>query len=172
MGSTIHPSTHFPLKDGRAAPTAALMSRGAAWNGHRDWSRWSRTPQPAVNKRRKSGANQSKSHMRQENKAQVRGAWQEACVCATSKHQSKRTAKSCQGEEKRGGEREPGSGTFHENLGEALLLADHALVRSVIRQVALVDGERPLGAHAFKHVPGEGERERGREREREREVGS
>lgn len=44
--------------------------------------------------------------------------------------------------------------TFDKNLGEALLLPDHALVRCVIRQVALVDSECPLVAHAFKHIPG------------------
>lgn len=48
------------------------------------------------------------------------------------------------------------SRTFDKNLGEALLFPDHALVRRVIRQVALVDGERPLVAHALKHVPGWG----------------
>lgn len=46
--------------------------------------------------------------------------------------------------------------TFNKNLGEAFLLADHALVRRVIRQVALVDGECPLVANAFKDVPGWG----------------
>lgn len=52
--------------------------------------------------------------------------------------------------------------TFNKNLREALLLADHALVRRVIRQVALVDSERPLVAHAFKHIPGRGRRGGGR----------
>lgn len=46
------------------------------------------------------------------------------------------------------------SQTFDENLGEGLLLPHHALVRCVIRLVALVDSERPLVAHAFKHIPG------------------
>lgn len=76
--------------------------------------------------------------------------------------------------------------TFDKNLGEALLLPDHALVRCVIRQVALVDSECPLVAHAFKHIPGyargrwgkiiqggtkdktRGKRERDNERKKER----
>lgn len=44
--------------------------------------------------------------------------------------------------------------TFDKNLREALLLPDHALVCCVIRQVALIDSECPLVAHALKHIPG------------------
>lgn len=43
--------------------------------------------------------------------------------------------------------------TFDKNLREALLLPNHALVRRVIRQVALVDRECPLVAHVLKHIP-------------------
>lgn len=46
------------------------------------------------------------------------------------------------------------SSTFDKNLSEGLLLADHALVRRVIRQAALVDSEGPLVAHALEHIPG------------------
>ena len=70
--------------------------------------------------------------------------------------------------------------TFDKNLREALLLPNHALVGCVIRQVALVDSECPLVAHALKHIPVDAQgmmeedytrtyEERGTETERERE---
>lgn len=46
------------------------------------------------------------------------------------------------------------SSTFDKNLRVALLLPDHALISCVIRQVALVDSECPLVAHALEHIPG------------------
>lgn len=49
------------------------------------------------------------------------------------------------------------SSTFDENLRVTLLLPDHALVCCVIRQVALVDSERPLVAHALEHIPDDDE---------------
>ena len=44
------------------------------------------------------------------------------------------------------------SGTFNEDLGEAFLLVDAALVGGVISQGAFVDGEDALQAHVLKHV--------------------
>lgn len=46
------------------------------------------------------------------------------------------------------------SPTFDEEFSETLLVLDRHLVRSIIRQRALVDGENSFLPHILKHVPG------------------
>lgn len=44
--------------------------------------------------------------------------------------------------------------TFDEELGAALFIAHHALVGCVVRQRALANGQRALGADGLEDVPG------------------
>lgn len=46
--------------------------------------------------------------------------------------------------------------TFDKELGAALLAAHHAPVSRVVRQRALADGQRALGADGLEDVPGRG----------------